>query len=53
VAATAGCSNFSGLMTVRFLLGVAEATISPSFVYLQVAPAFGSLVIAVAGFWRL
>lgn len=33
VASTAGCSNFGGLATVRFMLGVAEATISPAFVY--------------------
>ncbi|KAH7320637.1 major facilitator superfamily domain-containing protein [Stachybotrys elegans] len=29
---TAACSSFGGLATVRFLLGVAEATISPGFV---------------------
>ncbi|TVY26407.1 putative transporter [Lachnellula hyalina] len=42
VASTAACSNFGGLATCRFLLGVAmqradielqEATISPAFVY--------------------
>ncbi|EEH09317.1 allantoate permease [Histoplasma capsulatum G186AR] len=33
VALTAACSNFGGLMGVRFLLGVAEATISPAFVF--------------------
>ena len=31
---TAACSNYGGLITVRFLLGVAEATISPAFVYM-------------------
>lgn len=34
VALTAACSNFGGLMTVRFLLGVAEATITPAFMFL-------------------
>lgn len=34
VAATAACTNFAGLMTVRFLLGVAEATITPAFMFL-------------------
>ncbi|EME45189.1 hypothetical protein DOTSEDRAFT_170446 [Dothistroma septosporum NZE10] len=34
VALTAACTNFSGLITVRFLLGVAEATISPAFLYI-------------------
>ncbi|KAL1616752.1 hypothetical protein SLS56_011277 [Neofusicoccum ribis] len=34
VAVTAACTNFGGLMTVRFLLGVAEATISPAFLYI-------------------
>lgn len=33
VALTAACRNYGGLITVRFLLGVAEATISPAFVY--------------------
>ncbi|TVY39922.1 putative transporter [Lachnellula subtilissima] len=33
VASTAACSTFGGLATCRFLLGVAEATISPAFVY--------------------
>jgi MFS family permease len=31
---TAVCTNFGGLMTVRFLLGVAEATITPGFMFL-------------------
>ncbi|KAF9078724.1 major facilitator superfamily domain-containing protein [Rhodocollybia butyracea] len=34
VACTALCTNFGSLLTVRFLLGVAEATITPSFVYI-------------------
>ena len=34
VALTAVCSSFGGLMTVRFLLGVAEATITPGFMFL-------------------
>ncbi|KLJ05870.1 hypothetical protein EMPG_10695 [Blastomyces silverae] len=34
VGLTAACTNFGGLITVRFLLGVAEATISPAFVYI-------------------
>ncbi|KAK2785698.1 hypothetical protein FQN53_007486 [Emmonsiellopsis sp. PD_33] len=34
VALTAACTNFGGLATVRFFLGVAEATISPAFVYI-------------------
>jgi MFS family permease len=33
VALTAACTNYSGLLTVRFLLGVAEATTSPAFVF--------------------
>ncbi|KAG5984062.1 hypothetical protein E4U55_006197 [Claviceps digitariae] len=33
VALTAACRNFGGLMTVRFLLGVAEATITPGFMF--------------------
>ncbi len=34
VALTAACKNFGGLVTVRFLLGVAEATITPAFIYI-------------------
>ncbi|KAG9233701.1 allantoate permease [Amylocarpus encephaloides] len=34
VATTAACSSFGGLATCRFLLGVAESTISPAFVYI-------------------
>ncbi|KAF5006948.1 hypothetical protein FDECE_6706 [Fusarium decemcellulare] len=34
VALTAACRNFGGLMAVRFLLGVAEATITPAFMFL-------------------
>ncbi|EFZ00084.2 MFS transporter [Metarhizium robertsii] len=34
VALTAACKNFGGLMAVRFLLGVAEATITPGFMFL-------------------
>ncbi|CAM1502699.1 Fc.00g074750.m01.CDS01 [Cosmosporella sp. VM-42] len=34
VALTAACHNFGGLMAVRFLLGVAEATITPGFMFL-------------------
>lgn len=34
VACTAACTSFGGLMTVRFLLGVAEATITPAFMFL-------------------
>ncbi|TQV91567.1 allantoate permease [Cordyceps javanica] len=34
VAVTAACTNFGGLMAVRFLLGVAEATITPGFMFL-------------------
>lgn len=34
VAMTAVCTNFGGLMVVRFLLGVAEATITPGFMFL-------------------
>jgi len=34
VALTAACTNYGGLLTVRFLLGVAEATISPAFVFI-------------------
>ncbi|CAJ2508529.1 Uu.00g135550.m01.CDS01 [Anthostomella pinea] len=34
VALTAACSNFGGLMTVRFFLGVAEATISPALMFI-------------------
>ncbi|KZF22512.1 MFS general substrate transporter [Xylona heveae TC161] len=34
VACTAACSNFGGLAACRFFLGVAEATISPAFVYI-------------------
>jgi hypothetical protein len=29
---TSACSSFAGLATVRFFLGVFEATISPGFV---------------------
>ncbi|KAK2052346.1 MFS general substrate transporter [Colletotrichum caudatum] len=32
LAATAACSSFAGLASVRFLLGAAEATVSPGFV---------------------
>jgi MFS family permease len=34
VALTATCTSYSGLLTVRFLLGVAEATTSPAFVFI-------------------
>ncbi|KAF0330069.1 major facilitator superfamily transporter [Colletotrichum asianum] len=34
VAVTAACKNYGGLLTVRFLLGVAEATITPAFMFL-------------------
>ncbi|ATY67118.1 Major facilitator superfamily general substrate transporter [Cordyceps militaris] len=34
VAITAACTTFGGLMAVRFLLGVAEATITPGFLFL-------------------
>ncbi|KAJ6180821.1 hypothetical protein N7519_011282 [Penicillium mononematosum] len=34
VALTAACTNFGGLVTVRFLLGVAEATITPAFMFI-------------------
>ncbi|KAH8891533.1 MFS general substrate transporter [Thozetella sp. PMI_491] len=34
VALTAACTNYGGLLTVRFLLGVAEATITPCFMFL-------------------
>ncbi|GKZ22868.1 hypothetical protein AbraIFM66951_004992 [Aspergillus brasiliensis] len=34
VALTAACTNYGGLLTVRFLLGVAEATITPAFMFL-------------------
>lgn len=33
VATTAACTSFGGLVAVRFLLGVAEAAISPGFLY--------------------
>jgi MFS family permease len=34
VALTATCSSFGGLVTVRFFLGVAEATVSPSLIFI-------------------
>jgi MFS family permease len=34
VALTAACSNYGGLISVRFLLGVAEATITPGFIFI-------------------
>lgn len=34
VAFTAACHNFGGLLVTRFLLGVAEATITPGFMFL-------------------
>ncbi|KAH6603177.1 major facilitator superfamily transporter [Trichoderma cornu-damae] len=34
VALTAACSSFGGLLAVRFFLGVAEATITPAFMFL-------------------
>ena len=34
VALTAACSNYGGLITVRFLLGVAEASITPAFMFI-------------------
>jgi MFS family permease len=34
VAFTAVCTNYGGLITVRFLLGVAEATITPAFMFI-------------------
>lgn len=34
VAATAACTNLGGLLAVRFLLGAAEATITPAFLFL-------------------
>ncbi|KAH8698966.1 allantoate permease [Talaromyces proteolyticus] len=34
VALTAACVNYGGLLAVRFLLGVAEATITPAFMFI-------------------
>ncbi|OJK00111.1 hypothetical protein ASPACDRAFT_1855711 [Aspergillus aculeatus ATCC 16872] len=34
VALTAVCVNYGGLLAVRFLLGVAEATITPAFMFI-------------------
>ncbi|CAI6340625.1 unnamed protein product [Periconia digitata] len=34
VALTAACSSYGGLITVRFLLGMAEATISPALMFI-------------------
>jgi MFS family permease len=34
VALTAACTNYGGLLAVRFLLGVAEATITPAFMFI-------------------
>jgi len=34
VALTATCHSYGGLMTVRFLLGVTEATITPAFMFI-------------------
>ncbi|KAI1324193.1 MFS general substrate transporter [Xylariaceae sp. FL0255] len=34
VALTATCSNFGGLVAVRFFLGVAEATVSPALMFI-------------------
>lgn len=34
VALTAACTNLGGLLAVRFLLGAAEATITPAFMFL-------------------
>ncbi|KAK6365543.1 hypothetical protein LTS17_011262 [Exophiala oligosperma] len=34
VALTAACTNYGGLITVRFFLGVAEATITPAFMFI-------------------
>ncbi|KAI6088280.1 putative allantoate permease [Hypoxylon rubiginosum] len=34
VALTAACSNYGGLLTVRFFLGVAEATVSPALMFI-------------------
>ncbi|KAJ4416565.1 hypothetical protein N0V82_006687 [Gnomoniopsis sp. IMI 355080] len=34
VALTAACTNYGGLLAVRFLLGVVEATITPAFMFM-------------------
>ncbi|KAE8149757.1 major facilitator superfamily domain-containing protein [Aspergillus avenaceus] len=34
VALTAACVNYGGLLALRFLLGVAEATITPAFMFI-------------------
>ncbi|KAK6062761.1 allantoate permease [Seiridium cupressi] len=34
VALTAACSNYGGLITVRFFLGVAEATVTPALMFI-------------------
>ncbi|KAL4974473.1 major facilitator superfamily domain-containing protein [Aspergillus desertorum] len=34
VALTAACVNYGGLLVVRFLLGVAEATLTPAFMFI-------------------
>ncbi|KAK6826976.1 hypothetical protein RU639_004685 [Aspergillus parasiticus] len=34
VALTAACVNYGGLLAVRFLLGIAEATITPAFMFI-------------------
>lgn len=33
VALTAACSSYGGLITVRFLLGMAEATVTPALMF--------------------
>ncbi|KXS95709.1 hypothetical protein AC578_10762 [Pseudocercospora eumusae] len=51
VALTAACTNFGGLVIVRFLLGVAEATISPAFLYITTMWYTRSEVPTRTGIW--
>lgn len=51
VACTAACTNFGGLVVVRFLLGVAEATITPVFMFITTSWYTRDEIPARTGLW--
>lgn len=51
VAVTAACTNFGGLATCRFLLGMLESTISPAFVYITSMWYTRDEIPSRTGFW--
>ncbi|KAJ5894274.1 hypothetical protein N7495_005965 [Penicillium taxi] len=51
VALTAACTNFGGLITVRLLLGIAEATVTPAFMFITSTWYTRDEIPTRTGFW--